>query len=84
MSSFFKKIDLANSDGETVLINGRSVKPLKIDGVDCVSVVDRLIRDWFGGYRDGILICWDLPDGYTYRYDITNHRLTRINNVKHT
>jgi len=67
---------------DSVVVNGRVMCPLPItSSVDCVTDVDMLIRDWFGGYRDGILICWDISDGYTYRYDIYNHKLTRVKSI---
>ena len=42
-----------------------------------VTWVDALIKQWLGGHRDGTMICWDLADGWTYRYNIYDHRLTR-------
>lgn len=64
---------------EDVEINGVPMKPAKLGyRTDGTSWVDPLIRQWLGGYRDGILICWKLPDGYTYRYDLFQHKLTRV------
>lgn len=42
------------------------------------SWVDPLIKQWFGAFRDGIMLCWSLVDGFTYRYDIYQHKLSRI------
>lgn len=67
---------------DDIVVNGRVMCPPPITNVDCVSSVDLLIRDWFGAYRDGILICWDLKDGFTYKYDIYNHKLTRLRKEK--
>lgn len=75
---------LAHADvGEDVEINGRLVTPPKLgDSVAGHSWIDPLIRQWLGGTRDGMLICWNL-DGYRYMYDIFTHKLTRVvNDVK--
>lgn len=65
--------------GEPVEVNGVPMKPAHIgNGVQGQNWVDPLIRQWLGGFRDGIIICWDLNDGYIYRYDIFTHKLTRI------
>lgn len=67
---------------DDVVVNGRTMRPSSItSSIDCVTDVDMLIRDWFGGYRDGVLICWDMSDGYKYRYDIYNHKLTRVKSI---
>jgi len=64
---------------EPVYVNGKPMMPAKIrSGEQAGAWVDPLIRQWTGGYRDGILICWDINDGYVYRYNIYEHRLTRI------
>lgn len=63
---------------EEVEVNGVVMKPAALGyKAEGTSWVDPLIRQWLGGYRDGILICWRL-DGWVYRYDIYQHRLTRI------
>jgi hypothetical protein len=65
--------------GETIEINGHPMRPAHLgNGVQGSNWVDPIIKHWLGGYRNGILVCWDLDDGYTYRYDIFLHRLTRI------
>lgn len=74
-----KRIERKNVDVKPVLINGHDVRPAAIgDGIAGHSWVDALIKQWLGGYRDGLLICWDLPDGYKYKYDIYEHKLTRV------
>ena len=66
--------------GEDVEINGVVMKPKPIgSGVEGRSWVDPLINQWTGGFRVGIHICWDL-DGYRYKYDIYEHKLTRVEN----
>lgn len=64
---------------EPVEINGRIVTPPKLgSGVEGHTWVDPLIKQWLGGSRDGIVIFWDLNDGYRYKYDIFQHKLTRV------
>lgn len=59
-------------------INGKLVKPLKINNdVSGTYWVDKLIKHWFGGYRDELMICWNIGD-YIYKYDAYNHKLTRV------
>jgi len=71
-------LDALHSSDE-FLVNGKPMKPASVgDGVSGVTWVDQFISHWLGAYRDGILICWDLSDGHTYRYDIFAHKLTRI------
>ena len=62
---------------EAVEINGKVVKPAKFGGSSGISWIDPIIKQWLGGYRDGLNICWDI-DGYKYMYDIFNHKLSRI------
>ncbi len=62
-----------------VEVNGIPVKPAVLGfNVNGTSWVDPLIKNWFGAYRNKLLICWDLADGYTYKYDIYDHKLTRM------
>lgn len=64
---------------EPIEINGVFKSPPKITGgVLAHSWVDPLITQWLGGKRDGLLITWELSDGYVYKYDIYSHKLTRI------
>lgn len=64
---------------ESVEINGREMKPAAFgDGVTGTSWVDPLIRQWFNAHREGMMICWNLRDGYKYKYDLFEHKLTRV------
>lgn len=63
---------------ETVEVNGRLMQPAQLGyAISGASWVDPLIKQWLGGYRSGVLICWNLNDGYTYKYDIYDHKLVR-------
>jgi uncharacterized small protein (DUF1192 family) len=64
---------------EEIEVNGVPMKPARLGyQSEGTSWVDPLIKQWLGGFRDGIMICWRLADGYTYRYDIYQHKLTRV------
>lgn len=66
-------------DQQTVEVNGIPMRTARIGaGSTGRTWVDPLIRQWLGGHREGIHICWDLKDGYIYRYNIYEHKLTRI------
>ena len=62
--------------------------PIKVDGAEMLPPavlsnpefisIDPIIKRLLGGYRKGCFIQWDLVDGYTYKYDIYGHRLTRF------
>lgn len=69
---------LGVSEDDTLEINGREVKPAKIGNTSkgC-SLIDPMIKHWFGAYRDGLLICWNI-DGYVYQYDVYEHKLARV------
>jgi len=72
------EVTAQTGDGEEVEINGIAMKPKPVgSGVEGRSWVDPLISQWTGGFRVGIHICWDL-DGYRYKYDIYEHKLTRV------
>lgn len=61
-----------------IVINDREMPPPDvITGDDASLAIDPLIERLLGGYRNGNHICWDLSDGFTYRYEIFQHRLTR-------
>jgi hypothetical protein len=64
--------------GEEVEINGRPMRPAKLNSATGRTWVDPLIVQWTGGRRDGTYIVWDLEDGFTYKYDIFAHRLSRV------
>lgn len=76
-----KRVELSvkmQESGEPIEVNGVEMRPAQIgNGIKGNTWVDPLIRQWLGGFRDGTTICWDLNDGYIYRYDIFTHRLTR-------
>jgi hypothetical protein len=61
-----------------IVINGREMPPPDvIAGDEAALSIDPLIERLLGGDRRGHYICWDLDDGFTYRYEIFQHRLTR-------
>lgn len=77
-----KRIEYANT-AQTVakhtVVNGRIMQPAVAKNQESAfSTVDKLVERWLGGKRDGLLIRWDLRDGYTYKYDIWQHKLTRV------
>ncbi len=55
-------------------INGRIVKFNLLNPMECQNWIDPLIKQWFGGHRDGLYICWKIGDD-TYKYDIYEHKL---------
>lgn len=64
---------------ETVEVNGREMKPATVGYRSEGSTwVDPLLKQWLGAKRHGYLVIWELSDGYTYRYDIFQHKLSRI------
>jgi hypothetical protein len=71
--------EIATKLGSTE-VNGVIMKPPKFgNNGESKFWIDPLIKQWMGGYRDKLLICWDI-DGFQYRYDIYNHKLDRIKN----
>ncbi len=74
-----QRAEAPRQEVESVEINGRLVKPAALgDGYTAHSWVDPLVKQWLGGYRDGVTIYWDLDDGYRYKYCIFAHKLTRV------
>ena len=63
-----------------VLVNGRMMCSPFVVETESYSWVDPLLKRWFGAYRDGQWICWDVGD-YTYRYDIFEHKLFKASRV---
>lgn len=64
---------------EPIEVNGVPMRPAPLGyRTEGTSWVDPLIKQWLAAFRDGIMICWKLSDGYTYRYDIYQHKLTRV------
>jgi hypothetical protein len=73
---------LENNNPTAIKINGRDMFPAKLGyDLDGFAWVDPLIKRWLGAYRRGLMICWDLSDGYNYQYDIFNHKLSRSANA---
>lgn len=69
------------ADTASVEVNGKTMKFAAVGAGSLGKTwVDPLISQWLGGYRDGVHICWNLDDGYIYKYDIYEHKLTRIEN----
>ena len=65
----------------TIEVNGRQMKAAVVGAGSRAKLwIDPLIAQWLGGYRDSIYICWNLNDGYIYRYNIYEHKLTRLEN----
>jgi hypothetical protein len=66
-----------------LVVNGQEMKPPNVISTDGVVLyIDPLIERLLGGYRDGMYICWNFGDGWIYRYEIFQHRLTRIEHVE--
>ena len=61
-----------------IAVDGKEMKSPPVIAENSFSSVDPVISRTLGGYRSGYFIQWDLADGFTYRYDIYNHRLTRF------
>ena len=71
----------AKAATQSIMVNGREVKPPSLgDSVNGHTWVDPLIKHWMGAQREGETIYWNLDDGYKYKYDIFNHKLTRVKN----
>lgn len=71
------------SQKKPVLVNGREMNAPDLLNLTSKLAIDPIIERVTGGHRDGELICWDLDDGYTYKYDIFRHKLTRIQRERH-
>lgn len=64
---------------EPVEVNGREMKPATVGYRSEGSTwVDPLLKQWLGAKRQGWTVIWELSDGYTYKYDIFQHKLSRI------
>jgi len=61
-----------------VAVDGKEMKSPPVIAENNFSSVDPIISRTLGGYRSSYFIQWDLADGFTYRYDIYSHRLTRF------
>jgi hypothetical protein len=62
----------------SVVVNGKEMRSPSVISEDTFLAIDPVIARTLGGYRNGHFIQWDLIDGFTYRYDIYIHRLTRF------
>lgn len=65
------------SMAQPVTINGKSMIPPPIMNFGRISI-DSIIDRVTAGYRQDEFIQWDLPDGYTYKYNIFAHELKRF------
>ena len=59
-------------------VDGKAMVPPAVVNTEGRYAMDSIIERLLGGYRDGRFVCWNLSDGYTYRYEIFQHRLTRV------
>lgn len=66
----------AAAEAVSVPVNGKEMRPPPVVS-DMILPVDDFISRLLGGRRRGLYIEWDLADGYTYHYDVFEHRLTR-------
>jgi len=69
--------EIANKE-MPVIVDDVAMVPPKVIGQSGALSIDPIINRLLGAYRDNELICWDLADGYTYRYDISTHKLSRV------
>jgi hypothetical protein len=77
--TIIKNRENMQTDIVPIEINGRSMIPAKVGGgTEAHSWVDPLIKRWFGAKREGVIIYWDLADGFRYKYDVFEHKLTRV------
>lgn len=62
-------------------VNGKEMKSPPVIAENSFASIDPVISRMLGGYREGHFVQWDLSDGYTYRYDIFAHKLTKFKKV---
>jgi hypothetical protein len=62
----------------SIAVDGKDMKPPSVISENSFMSVDPIINRTLGGYRNGHYIQWNLADGFIYRYDIFEHRLTRF------
>lgn len=65
----------SRTEAEPVLVNGREMRPVVPNPVSTHYWVDDVIARWLGATREGLFICWHMPGGLVYKYDIFQHRL---------
>lgn len=68
-----------NVEGKStpLVVNNKEMVPPCVVAMDTVLSIDPVISRLLGASRDGYHITWRLPDGFVYKYDIFEHRLTR-------
>jgi hypothetical protein len=69
---------LSTREKSLVEVNGKPMIPPPVVNCDGRLAMDSIIERLLGGYRSGRHVCWDLADGYTYKYEIFQHRLTKV------
>lgn len=69
---------LETREKAVIEVNGKPMTPPPVVSCEGRHAMDSIIERLLGGYRSGQYVCWDLADGYTYRYEIFQHRLTRV------
>lgn len=70
-------VDRSREQTIPVTVNGVPMSPPALSEGNPSVYIDPLIRRWMGGRRQGLRVCWQLDDGYTYYYDVYEHKLTR-------
>ena len=65
-----------------VAVNDKEMRPPPVIAEDSFMSIDPMISRMLGGNRSGCFVQWNLTDGFTYRYDIFSHRLTRFETEK--
>lgn len=68
----------AEETAHTIEVGDRAMTPPPVVNTTGPLAMDAVIERLLGGYRNGQYVCWDLADGFTYRYEIFQHRLTRV------
>lgn len=72
----------AMEQAQPIAVNDKEMKPPSVIAEDAFISIDPMINRLLGGHRSGCFVQWDLSDGFTYRYDIFPHRLTRFESEK--
>ena len=73
-----EEADKIQGHAASIVVNGKEMKSPPVISENNFMSIDPVISRTLGGYRNGHFIQWDLTDGFTYRYDIFVHRLTRF------
>ncbi len=69
--------DKMDASEEPLFVDGKPMRRVAAIQTNMEFPIDSVIRRVMGGYRDGLDVCWDLDDGYTYRYNVFDHSLAR-------